>query len=112
MDPGPLLDRVSDDEGLTAGLDEAEATLLVGAVSSRVRELAMGMTDAARARQQTDALCRLARQIALVAVTLRDGGEPAARAAAGGAGLRWPAGAKNAGDVVRRLLAALDRAPA
>jgi hypothetical protein len=112
MDPAPLLDRVTDDEGLTAGLDEAEATLLVAALSSRVRALATGTTDAARARRQTEELCRLARQIARAAVSLRDGGEPAARAAAAQAGLRWPPGAKTAGDVVRRLLGALDRTPA
>ena len=109
MDPAPLLDRVLDDEGLTAGLDEAEGTLLVQALTSRARMLAAGTDDSAQARRQTDELCRLGHQVAQVAVSLRERGETAARAVAAQAGLRWPAGAKTPAEVVRRLLEALDR---
>jgi hypothetical protein len=109
MDPAPLMERVLDDEGLTDGLDEPEAMLLVDALTRRVQALAAGTTDAAQARRQTDDLCRLARQVAQAAASLRDHGEAAARAEAAQSGLRWPAGAKTPGEVVRRLLGALDR---
>jgi len=64
MDPGPLLDRVLDDEGIASGLDEREAMALVRAVSDRVRALAAGTNDASRAAKQVNDLCRQARQIA------------------------------------------------
>jgi len=64
MDPGPLLDRVLDDEGITSGLDEREAMALVRAVSDRVRALAAGTNDASRATKQVNELCRRARQVA------------------------------------------------
>jgi hypothetical protein len=64
MDPGPLLDRVLDDEGMTSGLDEREAMALVRAVSDRVRALAAGTNDASRAAKQVNDLCRWARSIA------------------------------------------------
>jgi hypothetical protein len=109
MDPSLLLERVLDDEGLTAGLDEADASFIVRAVSDRVRALAGRANDDSVARRQTDALCRRARQITRVAVAFRDNGEPAARELAAAHGLRWPAGAASAGDVVRRMIGALDR---
>jgi hypothetical protein len=64
MDPGQLLDRVLDDEGIASGLDEREAMTLVRAVSDRVRALAAGTNDASRAAKQVNDLCRQARQIA------------------------------------------------
>ncbi|HEX3148524.1 MAG TPA: hypothetical protein VHR66_10600 [Gemmataceae bacterium] len=67
MDTGPLLDRVLDDEGLTAGLDAAAATELIRAVSACVRTMASTVKDEAIARQRTDELCRQARQIASTA---------------------------------------------
>jgi hypothetical protein len=109
MDPGPLLDRVLDDEGLTEGLDERDATLLIQAVTDHVRALAAGAADASWARRQTEDTCRLARQIARTAASLRDAGEAAARAVAAQNGLPWPAGAKTPADVVRRLVPALGR---
>src|SRR5438874_7634843 len=111
MDPGPLLDRVLDDEGLTAGLDEPEASLLVQALTSRVRAVAEATADAAGAARQTEELCRVARRISRVAITVRDRGEAAARNIATEAGLRWPPGARTPAEVVRRLLGALDREP-
>jgi hypothetical protein len=64
MDPGPLLDRVLDDEGITSGLDEREAMAVVRAVSDRVRAVAAGTNDAARASKLVNDLCRRARQVA------------------------------------------------
>ena len=64
MDPTPLLDRVLDDEGLTAGLDEAEASSLARALADRVRAVAAAARNADDARRKTDALCRRARAIA------------------------------------------------
>ena len=64
MDPDPLLDRVLDDEGITAGLDEAEAMALLRAASDRVRSIAATTNDVAAARRDVELLCRRARQIA------------------------------------------------
>jgi hypothetical protein len=111
MDPAPFLDRALDDEGLTAGLDEPEAAVLVQALAGRIRALAAATDAPARARQQTEEVCRRARQIARTAATFRDAGEAAARTTAAETGLPWPSGAKTPAEVVRRLLPALDRRP-
>jgi hypothetical protein len=99
-----LLDRVLDDEGLTAGLEEPEATLLVQSLSSRVRALAAGTADAATARRLVDDLCRTARKISDVAATFRDAGEATARTTAGRHGFRWPTGVKSPAELLSRLL--------
>ena len=91
MDPAPLLDRILDDEGLTAGLDEPEAMLLIRTLTDRVRRMAAGAENAAAARRQTEALCRRARQIAEAA-----GAAPATQA----------------GIVLRRLIAEWPDRPA
>jgi hypothetical protein len=72
VDAAPLLDRILDDEGLTAGLDEAEAMALIRALSDRVRKTAAGTADAGIAQQKTEALCRQARQIATTAKASSD----------------------------------------
>jgi hypothetical protein len=64
VDPASLLDRVLDDEGITAGLDEAEAMTLLRVVSDRVRSVAAATNDAAAARREVNSLCREARKIA------------------------------------------------
>ena len=64
MDPTPLLDRILDDEGLTAGLDEPQAMLVVRELSDRVRRIAAETTDPALARRKTEVLCRQARATA------------------------------------------------
>jgi hypothetical protein len=68
MDPAPLLNRVLDDEGLTAGLDEPEATLLIRTLGDRVGAIAAAAPDASIARKQTEALCRRARQVVATAL--------------------------------------------
>jgi hypothetical protein len=109
MDAGLLLDRILDDEGLTSGLDEPEAMALIELLTTRVRQVAEATTDAALARRQTDDLCRRARQIGQVAVTLRDEGEAAARSMAERHNLRWPAGAGTPANLIHRMAGALDR---
>ena len=64
VDANPLIDRVLDDEGLTAGLAEADAMLFIRALTVRVRELAAHATDAATAKRKVDEICRRARGIA------------------------------------------------
>ncbi len=64
MDPGPLLDRVFDDESLTADLDGPEAELLLRAVAERVRTIAKSSKAPDHAATQVEALCRSAREIA------------------------------------------------
>ena len=61
MDPTPLLDRITDDEGLTAGLDEPEAMLLVRELAERARKIASRSSNLVEAQQRTEALCRRAR---------------------------------------------------
>ena len=79
MDPAPLLDRVLDDEGLTAGLDEPEATLVIRTLGDRVREIAAGAVNPARARRQTEELCRKARRIVATALAAGDRRQSAAQ---------------------------------
>jgi hypothetical protein len=64
VDADLLIDRVLDDEGLTAGLAEADATLLIRAATDRVRAVAAHTEDPATAKRKVDELCRQARQMA------------------------------------------------
>lgn len=104
MDAAPLLDRVLDDEGLTANLDEAEATLLVQTLSARVRKLAISARDEATARREVDDICRTARKVSDVVATFRDAGEATARTTAGRYGFRWPAGVNTPAELLTRLM--------
>src|SRR5262245_32281795 len=63
VDPAPLLDRVLEDEGLTAGLDEPEASLVVRTLGDRVRAIAAATADESDARRQVEALCRRVRRM-------------------------------------------------
>jgi hypothetical protein len=72
VDPAPLLDRVLEDEGLTAGLDEPEATLLIQTLGDRVRAIGASAKDPKDARKRTEDLCRRARQIVSTALAAGD----------------------------------------
>jgi hypothetical protein len=61
VDAAPFLDRILDDEGLTAGLDETEAMALIQSLVARVRELAARTEDATLVRRQVEEWCREAR---------------------------------------------------
>ena len=108
MDAAPLLDRILDDEGLTAGLDEPEASVLVQTLLARVRELAAMALDERAIRRQVDELCRQARQIADIVCAFRDAGEAAARATATRNKLDWPVGADSPAKLLRLLLGAAE----
>jgi hypothetical protein len=64
MDASPLLDRLLDDEGITAGLDEADATTMIRALGDHVRRIAAATDDSATAIREVEQLCRKARRIA------------------------------------------------
>jgi len=64
MDPAPYLDRVLDDEGITAGLDEPEATMMIRVLGEHVRRIAAASNDPATASREVERLCRTARRIA------------------------------------------------
>lgn len=104
MDAALLLDRVLDDEGLAAGLDEPEASLLVQTLSARVRKLAEAARDEATAQRQVDDFCRIARKISDVVATFRDAGEATARTTAGRYGFAWPAGVRSPAELLTRLI--------
>jgi hypothetical protein len=63
MDPAPYLDRILDDEGITAGLDEPEAAIMIRALGDHVRQIAAATNDPTTANREVDHLCRRARQI-------------------------------------------------
>jgi hypothetical protein len=71
VDPTPLLDRVFDDEGITSGLDEAEAETLLKAVAERVKAIAAKAPDYPTAQSMVETLCRKARDIARTVSTTR-----------------------------------------
>jgi len=73
VDPSPLIERILDDEGLTAGLAEPEATLLIRSLIDRVRAMACDTSDPALAARQSEALCRQAHHIALAASSVPPG---------------------------------------
>ena len=104
MDATPLIERILEDEGITSGLVEREATLMIKLLTNKVREIAAGTNDAASARQRVDALCRIARRIARVVESFRDDGESKAKAMAEQVGLHWPDGARDSDALLRAFL--------
>ena len=64
MDATPFLDRILDDEGLTADLDESDAMALLKAVADRVRVVASTSNDASHAHRLVEELCKRARETA------------------------------------------------
>lgn len=63
MDPAPYLDRILDDEGITAGLDEPEATIVIRALGDHVRQIAAATNDPVTANREVEQLCQKARRI-------------------------------------------------
>ena len=106
MDPTPFLDRVLEDEGLTGSLDEAEATVLVGELITRVKKLAASSHDVAAIDRQVNDLCRRGRQVADVVAAQRDRGEATAKTMATSNGFEWPATSEN---LLHDLIVQLDR---
>ena len=105
MDPRPFLDRITDDEGLTAGLDEERAMLMIRALADHVRALADNARDSSDLSRRVESLCRRARQACDVIRALSDVGEPEARRIATRHGFTWPSGR----DPFPGLIAQLDR---
>jgi hypothetical protein len=63
VDPTPLVERILNDEGLTADLDEAAATLLLQELTARARKVAAAAGDLPTALRKTEDLCRSAREL-------------------------------------------------
>jgi hypothetical protein len=59
----PLLDHILDNDGLTRGLGDPEARILVEWLVERAEELAESATCESRARGEVEGLCRKARAI-------------------------------------------------
>ncbi len=104
MDAELLLDRVLDDEGITAGLEEPEAELLIATLGDRVRKLAAEATNEQAARRQVDELCRQARKMSEIVSTFRESGEATARTTAARHGLSWPGHMTSSTGLLRSLL--------
>jgi hypothetical protein len=64
VDPKPLVSRILDDEGLTAGLDGPAAEALVAWLVKRAEAIAASTKSETDARQRVDAVCRRGRAIA------------------------------------------------
>lgn len=58
MDAGPLVDRILEDEGLTADLAESEAMSLVSWLVGRAKKLAKEAPTMAEAHRRLNALCQ------------------------------------------------------
>lgn len=104
MDATPLIERVLEDEGITSGLEESEAALMVKLLTNKVGEIAAGTNDAASARQRVDGLCRNARRIGRVVECYRDEGEASARLKAEQFAMRWPDDARDSSALLQGLL--------
>lgn len=63
MDAERFVNRILDDEGLTSGLNDPEARLLVEWLVEQVERIAGAATDEAAAWNQVGALCQHARAI-------------------------------------------------
>jgi hypothetical protein len=107
MDPGLLIDRILDDEGIAAGLDEPEAMLLIRTLSDRARAIATSHSNAEIPHKRLDELCRRARQIADVVVASRDRGDAAAQAIAARNKLNWPGKHADHRDLLKQMLGQL-----
>jgi hypothetical protein len=105
MDPGPLIDRILDDEGIAAGLDEADAIVLVNTLIDRVRVMAERESDIALVSRKTEALCQWARKIAEVVCARRDKGAAWALIVAGRLGLQLTRKHSSPSDLLRILVA-------
>lgn len=92
MDAEPFVQRVLDDEGICADLDEAEAMALLRWLTGQVRQVVETARSEEAAWQQVDALCRRARQAARLVASWRDAPGPKVVEQASRAGFRWPAG--------------------
>jgi hypothetical protein len=64
VDPEPLVTRILDDEGLTAGLDGPAAEALVAWLVKNAEAIAADALNDAEARKQVEALCRRGRRFA------------------------------------------------
>jgi hypothetical protein len=108
VDARLLIDRVLDDEGLTAGLDEAEASALVQALTERVTRIANTAKDETTAERRTNEVCQRGRKIAKVVCAFRDDGAEASRKLAHSYAFTWPAGTLTVSDLTRHLIGELD----
>lgn len=59
----PLLDHILDNDGLTRGLGDPEARILVEWLVERTEQLAESATSEAAARDEVERMCRKARAI-------------------------------------------------
>lgn len=104
MDAKLLIERVLEDEGITSGLEECEATLMIKKLTDKVQEIAAGTNNASSAQHRVDALCRTARRVARIVESFRDSGESEARAKAQQYGLQWPHGNQDSESLLQGLL--------
>lgn len=104
-----FISRVLDDEGLTAGLDEAAAQALVAALVKRVEAIVEATASEAAAWKQVEALCkrgRIARK--LLSALSQDHDDVAAAALARAEGLPWPLAPSQKNDTEAILKHILD----
>ena len=104
MNATPLIERILEDEGITSGLEEREASMMIESLTDKVRKIAAGTNDATSARQRVDLLCRNARRIARIVESFREEGESSARMKAEQFAMRWPAGARDSDALLQGLL--------
>lgn len=103
MTAAELVERILDDEGLTDGLDEPEATALVKRLVARAE--AAATATPATAEAEVGKLRRLGRDIARVVTACRDDSPATAAEAARKAKLPWPPpAARSPADVLAWLL--------
>jgi hypothetical protein len=115
MDATPYLDRIADDEGLTDGLADDEAALLLRWLRKRIEKGLAPLKDAAAAEKAAESLFERTRAIArFIDARCYGGDEKAAEEKRKGLGLKEPLASlpTDAVALAKKLLAAEDAAHA
>ena len=111
MQSTPLVRHILRDEAVTRGLGDVEARMIVEWLADRAEQAATITTTEADAWQQVRGHCRRARVIATFVRLWAGGNGGAALQLAGAERLHWPlpVGDVDAGELMERILAWVDR---
>jgi hypothetical protein len=110
MQAEPFVSRVLDDEGLTEGLNDPEARILVEWLVGQAEDVAQEAGDEAAAWKRLEAVCRRARAIRrFVSLWYHSHDQGAAAQLAGAERFLWPLPPSDCEDPCEFLVRALEQ---